>query len=110
MAQPDRVYTRAQILDKVWGDHVAVEDRTVDAQIKRLRDALEIAYETEMQLGQYYERWYKAIPEVMVQQALLPFIEIQRTSIGEYADLLTRLDRAGNNEAAILLIDKELGE
>lgn len=43
MAQPDRVYTRAQLLDKVWGDHVAVEDRTVDAQIKRLRDALETA-------------------------------------------------------------------
>ena len=40
MAQPDRVFTRAQLLDKVWGDHVEVEDRTVDAQIKRLRDAL----------------------------------------------------------------------
>ena len=81
-----------------------------DERVGSLRDALEIAYETEMQLGQDYERWYKAIPEVMVQQALLPFIEIQRTSIGEYGDLLTRLDRAGNNEAAILLIDNELGK
>jgi len=43
MAQPDRVFSRGQLIDKVWGDHVAVEDRTVDAQIKRLRDALEIA-------------------------------------------------------------------
>lgn len=43
MAQPDRVYSRAQLLDKVWGDHVEVEDRTVDAQVKRLRDALETA-------------------------------------------------------------------
>lgn len=40
MAYPGRVYSRAQLLDKVWGDHVDVEDRTVDAQIKRLRDAL----------------------------------------------------------------------
>lgn len=43
MTHPDRVYTRAQLLDKVWGDHMEVEDRTVDAQIKRLRDALDAA-------------------------------------------------------------------
>lgn len=43
MAHPERVYSRAQLLDKVWGDHVEVEDRTVDAQVKRLRDALETA-------------------------------------------------------------------
>lgn len=43
MAQPERVFTRSQLIDRVWGDHVAVEDRTVDAQVKRLRDALETA-------------------------------------------------------------------
>jgi two-component system phosphate regulon response regulator PhoB len=37
----DRVYSRAQILDHVWGDHVFIEDRTVDVHIRRLRDALE---------------------------------------------------------------------
>lgn len=42
MAHPGRAFTRAQLLDKVWGDHVEVEDRTVDAQIKRLRDALDV--------------------------------------------------------------------
>ena len=31
---------RAQLLDKVWGDHVFIEERTVDVHIKRLRDAL----------------------------------------------------------------------
>jgi two-component system, OmpR family, phosphate regulon response regulator PhoB len=36
----DRVYTRTQILDHVWGDHVFIEDRTVDVHIRRLRDAL----------------------------------------------------------------------
>ena len=40
MTHPDRVYTRAQILDQVWGDHVFIEDRTVDVHIRRLRDAL----------------------------------------------------------------------
>jgi len=41
MTHTDRVYGRAQILDQVWGDHVFIEDRTVDVHIRRLRDALE---------------------------------------------------------------------
>ena len=41
MTHPDRVYTRAQLLDQVWGDHVFVEERTVDVHIRRLRKALE---------------------------------------------------------------------
>lgn len=40
MTQPNRVHSRNQLLDKVWGDHVFIEDRTVDAHIKRLRAAL----------------------------------------------------------------------
>lgn len=40
MTHADRVYTRPQILDHVWGDHVFIEDRTVDVHIRRLRDAL----------------------------------------------------------------------
>jgi two-component system phosphate regulon response regulator PhoB len=41
MAHPERVHSRAQLLDKVWGDHVFVEERTVDVHIRRLRMALE---------------------------------------------------------------------
>ena len=41
MAHPERVYSRAQLLDQVWGNHVFVEDRTVDVHIRRLRCALE---------------------------------------------------------------------
>lgn len=37
---PERVHSRAQLLDKVWGDHVYIEERTVDVHIKRLREAL----------------------------------------------------------------------
>jgi two-component system phosphate regulon response regulator PhoB len=40
MTHSDRVYSRAQILDQVWGDHVFLEDRTVDVHIRRLREAL----------------------------------------------------------------------
>jgi two-component system phosphate regulon response regulator PhoB len=40
MSNPDRVYSREQILDRVWGQNVFVEDRTVDVHIRRLRKAL----------------------------------------------------------------------
>jgi two-component system, OmpR family, phosphate regulon response regulator PhoB len=41
LTHPERVYSRAQLLDQVWGDHVFVEERTVDVHIRRLRKALE---------------------------------------------------------------------
>ena len=41
MANPDRVFSRAQLLDKVWGPQVYVEERTVDVHIRRLRKQLE---------------------------------------------------------------------
>jgi two-component system phosphate regulon response regulator PhoB len=41
MTHPGRIYTRAQLLDQVWGDHVFIEERTVDVHIRRLRKALE---------------------------------------------------------------------
>jgi two-component system phosphate regulon response regulator PhoB len=40
MAHPERVHSRGALLDKVWGDHVFIEERTVDVHIKRLREAL----------------------------------------------------------------------
>lgn len=40
MHNPERVHSRGQLLDKVWGDHVYIEERTVDVHIKRLREAL----------------------------------------------------------------------
>ncbi len=41
MTHPERIYTRAQLLDQVWGDHVFIEERTVDVHIRRLRKELE---------------------------------------------------------------------
>lgn len=41
MTHPKRLYRRQQLLDSVWGDHVFIEERTVDVHIRRLRKALE---------------------------------------------------------------------
>lgn len=41
VTHPERVHSRGQLLDQVWGDHVFVEERTVDVHIRRLRGALE---------------------------------------------------------------------
>ncbi|HEY8070006.1 MAG TPA: phosphate regulon transcriptional regulator PhoB [Burkholderiales bacterium] len=40
MTHPNRVYSRTQLLDEVWGDHVFIEERTVDVHIRRLRQGL----------------------------------------------------------------------
>ncbi len=40
MKHAERVHSRGQLLDKVWGDHVYIEERTVDVHVKRLREAL----------------------------------------------------------------------
>ena len=43
MTHPERVHSRVQVLDRVWGDHVFIEERTVDVHVKRLREALRAA-------------------------------------------------------------------
>jgi two-component system phosphate regulon response regulator PhoB len=40
MTHAERVHSRSQLLDKVWGDHVYIEERTVDVHVKRLRESL----------------------------------------------------------------------
>ena len=40
MSNPERVYSRSQLLDKVWGSQIFIEDRTVDVHIRRLRNIL----------------------------------------------------------------------
>ena len=41
MTHTERIYTRGQLLDQVWGDHVFIEERTVDVHIRQLRQILE---------------------------------------------------------------------
>jgi len=54
MEHPERVYSRSQLLDRVWGGNVYVEERTVDVHIRRLREKLPVlnqAIETVKQFG-----------------------------------------------------------
>ena len=48
MAHPNRLYSRSQLLDLIWGDHVFIEERTVDVHIRRLRLSLEKAGLTQL--------------------------------------------------------------
>jgi len=48
MTHPERVHSRGQLLDRVWGDHVFIEERTVDVHVKRLREALQPAQCAQM--------------------------------------------------------------
>lgn len=48
MTHPERVHSRAQLLDRVWGDHVFIEERTVDVHVKRLREALSGVQRSQM--------------------------------------------------------------
>lgn len=78
--------------------------------IASLRDALETAFDTELQLERDYVRWYKQCDDEIVRQFLLQFLETQRKSVGEYGDLISRLDRVGEDRCGMLILDKELGE
>ena len=79
--------------------------------VKTLSDAIELGYETELDLYNSYKEWYgQAAKDPVVQQFLLQFLEIQRTSVGEYGDLLARIQLVDGDKAGMLLIDQELGE
>ena len=83
---------------------------SMDEPIKTLSDAIETGYETEVQLYNDYKKWYgQASGDPVVQQFLLQFLEIQRTSVGEYGDLLSRIQLVDGDKAGMLLIDQELG-
>jgi two-component system phosphate regulon response regulator PhoB len=54
MTHPGRVYSRAQLLDEIWGNNVYVEERTVDVHIRRLREKVPVlgdSIETIKQFG-----------------------------------------------------------
>ena len=71
--------------------------------------AIQLGYDTELALGKQYEEWYRAATSEMTRQHLLQFLEIQRKSIGEYSDWLTRIQCAAGDECGLLIVDKELG-
>lgn len=69
MQYPERVHSRASLLDKVWGDNVFIEERTIDVHIKRLRSALgEAGKMIETVRGVGY-RFRISNPETLVESA-----------------------------------------
>jgi two-component system phosphate regulon response regulator PhoB len=69
MHHSERVHTRSQLLDKVWGDHVFIEERTVDVHVKRLREALGVAgLMVETVRGTGYRLTGQVQPETATQQ------------------------------------------
>ena len=72
-------------------------------------EAIELGYETELQLMRDYEKWYRECKCVTTQQFLLQFLELQRKSVGEYGDLLSRLKIIEDDKCGLIIIDQELG-
>jgi ferritin len=81
---------------------------------RTLKEAFEFVYEIELSLGKFYETFLDEAEDkykdCATGQFLLQFVEIQRKSVGEVKDILATLKIAGDNSAALLEIDENLGE
>lgn len=55
MSHPERAYSRAQLLDQVWGANVYIDERTVDVHVRRLRKALEPAGPGDRDFGEFIQ-------------------------------------------------------
>ena len=80
-----------------------------DEEITDLKDAIQYAYDLEYELGEKYNKWYASV-DPTTQNFLLEYLKIQQQSIAELADVLKRLELAGNDKSALLMIDNELGK
>jgi two-component system, OmpR family, phosphate regulon response regulator PhoB len=69
LTHPERVHSRSQLLDRVWGDHVFIEERTVDVHIKRLREALQPA-EAAALIETVRGAGYRLAPQALSEQAV----------------------------------------
>jgi ferritin len=79
--------------------------------ITSIGSALYLSYNTELKLLYQYQDFYREAEEMedcVTAQFLLQFLEIQRTSVGEFGDFISRYERCGMNEGAILEFDEFL--
>lgn len=79
-----------------------------DEPVEDLRDAVEVAYATEVELEASYVKWYGACKCETTKQFLLGFLSEQRASVSKYSDLIARLDAIENDKCAMLMLDKEM--
>lgn len=77
-----------------------------------IEDALLIGYEMELEVYNLYKKIYEQAEEedCVVAQFYLQFLQIQREAVGFYGDLISRYNKCGKNEAAILEFDEYLSE
>lgn len=90
---------------------VCIESPEIKAQtltVSSLKRALLIAYNAEYSLGELYNKWYGQV-SVPTQIYLMQFIEKQTKSIGEYGDLLARIELIDNDTCGLIILDQELG-
>jgi len=84
----------------------------IKSPVNSIESALELQYKAEYDLLKQYEEFYDIAEteDCITAQFLLQFLEIQRKSVGEIGDLISRYNKCGANEAAILEFDEYLGE
>lgn len=84
----------------------------VTDEITSIGDALQVGYEIELEVYNMYKKLYEKAEDedCTVGQFLLQFIQVQREALGSYGDLISRYNKCGKNEAAILEFDEYLGE
>jgi ferritin len=68
------------------------------------------SFKLEKSLGDFYNKFYMSTSDAAVQVFLKDLVEIQTKAIGEYGDLIARLELCANNPAALLIFDQELGK
>lgn len=82
--------------------------------VNTIGEALQIAYKAEFDLGNFYEDFYEEAEDdysdCITATFIIEFLQIQRKSVGEYGDFISRYQRCGMNEAAILQFDEYLEE
>ena len=81
----------------------------MNEEVESLMGVLTMAYEQELELLNFYSDFYKT-GEPVCQQILLEFIEIQRKAVGEYGDLIARLEIIKDDPCGLLMFDQELGK
>lgn len=82
----------------------------VEFQDESLFGIFMTSLQLEKELGDFYNRFYQTTKDAAVQVFLMDFVKIQTKSIGEYGDLIARLNLCMGNPAAYLIFDQELGK
>ena len=82
--------------------------KAITTKAAGIHEAFKIAYQTELELEQFYSTMCEETEDEVLEERLLEFTRIQKSSIGELGDYLARLDLCQGNPAALLIFDESL--